>query len=73
VADIACYPWARLWKNQGQDIAEFAHVAAWLKRVGARKAVERGMAVGKAEARRTNLATDKGAQKILFGQTARRR
>ncbi len=73
IADIAIYPWARLWKNQGQDIAEFPNVAAWLERIGARKAVQRGLAVGKAEAARSNLATDKEAQKVLFGQTARPR
>jgi GST-like protein len=73
IADIAIYPWARVWKNQGQDIAEFPNVAAWLERIGARKAVQRGLAVGKAEAARSNLATDKEAQKVLFGQTARPR
>jgi GST-like protein len=73
IADIAIYPWARVWKNQGQDIAQFPNVAAWLERIGARKAVQRGLALGKAEAARTNLATDKEAQKILFGQTARPR
>ena len=71
IADIAAYPWARLWKNQGQDIAEFPNVAAWLERVGERKAVVRGMAVGK-DAPTANLATDKAAQKVLFGQRARR-
>ncbi len=71
IADIACYPWARLWKNQGQDIAEFPHLSAWLERVGSREGVARGMAVGKDEAARVNLATDKDAQKILFGQKPR--
>jgi GST-like protein len=73
IADIAIYPWARVWKNQGQDIAQFPNVAAWLERIGARKAVQRGLALGKAEAARTNLATDKEAQKVLFGQMARPR
>jgi GST-like protein len=73
IADIAAYPWVRLWQNQGQDIREFPNVGAWLERIGARKAVQRGLAVGKVETGRTNLATDKAAQKVLFGQTARRR
>jgi GST-like protein len=72
IADIACYPWARLWKNQGQDISEFPRLAAWLERIAAREAVKRGMGVGKIEAQRTDLATDKSAQKILFGQRARK-
>ncbi len=70
IADIACFPWARLWKNQGQDIAEFPDLAAWLERIGEREAVKRALALGKAEAKRTNLATDKRAQAILFGQRA---
>ncbi len=70
IADIACFPWARLWKNQGQDIAEFPDLALWLERIGEREAVKRALALGKAEAKRTNLATDKRAQAILFGQRA---
>jgi GST-like protein len=72
IADIATYPWIRLWKNQGQDITEFPNVKAWLERVGARPAVVRGMAAGaQLSANQKNLAEDKDAQKILFGQKAR--
>lgn len=73
IADMACFPWARRWKNQGQDIAEFPNVAAWLERIASRKAVQRALETGRAEAASSNLATDKDAQKVLFGQTARRR
>ncbi len=69
IADIACIGWARGWEKQGQDIAEFPHLKAWLDRMLARPAVERGLAVG--ENLRSDLATDKDAQKILFGQRAR--
>jgi GST-like protein len=47
IADIASFPWARLWKSLGQDIGAFPNVAAWLERVAARPGVKRGMAVGK--------------------------
>lgn len=70
IADVACYPWIKLWKNQGQDIAQFPRIAEWLERIGQRKAVLRGMAVG-GDLPKSNLATDKDAQKILFGQRAR--
>jgi GST-like protein len=69
IADIASYPWAKLWYNQGQDIEQFPNVKAWLARCAARPAVERGMEVGKE--RRSNIADNKEAQKILFGQKAR--
>jgi len=71
IADIACYPWVRLWKNQGQDIAAFPKLDRWRERIHARPAVARGMAVGKEEAEKMNIAGDKEAQRILFGQKAR--
>jgi GST-like protein len=37
----------------------------------ARPAVQRGLLVGKEEREKSNLANDKEAQKILFGQKAR--
>jgi GST-like protein len=45
IADIASFPWARTWKNQGQDISSLPNVAAWLERMEARPAVKRGLAV----------------------------
>ena len=71
IADMACFPWARGWKNQGQDIAEFPHLGAWLDRIAARPAVARALEVGRELRERTNLAEDKEAQKVLFGQRAR--
>jgi GST-like protein len=43
IADIACYGWANRWEWQGQKIVEFPHLKAWLDRVGARPAVQRGI------------------------------
>jgi GSH-dependent disulfide-bond oxidoreductase len=71
IADMASYPWACLWKKQGQNIADFPNVAAWLERVGERPGVKRGMALGQdLTANQPSLADDKQAQKILFGQTS---
>jgi GST-like protein len=70
IADMASYPWAVLWKDQGQDIAQFPHLEAWLERVGEREAVQRGMAVGR-DVKKADLAKDKAAQSVLFGQKAR--
>ena len=52
IADVACFPWARQWRELAQDIAQFPHLAAWLGRIKARPAVQRGLAVGKDEAAR---------------------
>ena len=46
IADMISYPWAVNWKAQGQDIGEFKYFARWLEEVGARPAVQSGMAVG---------------------------
>jgi GST-like protein len=69
IADIASVGWCRGWERMGQDIAEFPHFSRWLDQVMARPAVQKGVAVGAAA--RSNLADDKEAQKILFGQRAR--
>ncbi len=40
------YPWTVNWQAQGQDIEEFTYFKRWLEELGARPAVQRGMAVG---------------------------
>jgi len=45
IADIALYGWAMRHEWQGIELDRFPHVAAWLARVGARPAVQRGMVV----------------------------
>ena len=45
VADIATYPWIARHEWHQVDLAEFPAVRAWYERVGARPAVQRGMAV----------------------------
>jgi GST-like protein len=72
IADMACIGWIKPYKNQGQDLEEFPNLKRWFETVMARPAVERGMAVGKEEREKSNLATDEEAKKILFGQRARR-
>ncbi|MCK0210057.1 glutathione S-transferase N-terminal domain-containing protein [Starkeya koreensis] len=71
IADIACLGWAKLWERQGQDIKEFPHFGAWLERMLARPAVKRGLAVNAEDRAKIDIATDKQAQSVLFGQRAR--
>jgi GST-like protein len=69
IADMASIGWTRSYKNQGQDLEDFPHLKRWFDTILARPAVERAVAVG--QERRNNLADDKQAQKVLFGQRAR--
>lgn len=45
IADIASYPWLRVAKQLGVDLAGSPRLAAWLDLVGDRPAVQRGLAV----------------------------
>jgi GST-like protein len=69
IADMAAYPWVRPYQNQGQDLADFPNLKRWFETIGARPAVERAVVVG--QEHRRNIAEDKDAQKVLFGQRAR--
>ncbi|WP_062230764.1 glutathione S-transferase family protein [Aureimonas sp. N4] len=71
IADMACIGWIVPHANQGQSLDDFPHLKAWFERMKARPAVERGLAVGKEEREKLNLAQDKAAQGVLFGQKAR--
>ena len=46
IADMISYPWTVGWQGQGQDIGEFRYFKRWFDEIGARPAVQRGMAVG---------------------------
>jgi GST-like protein len=71
IADVASLGWIVSYERQGQDLAEFPNLKLWFDTLMARPAVIKGMAVGREEREKSNLATDKEAQKILFGQRAR--
>jgi GST-like protein len=69
IADMASYPWVRPYQNQGQDLDDFPNLKRWFETIGVRPAVERAIVVG--QEHRRNIAEDKDAQKVLFGQRAR--
>jgi len=71
IADIASQPWVRMYRRQGQEMAEFPHLEAWLLRIKERPAVIRAMEIGKAERHAFDLANDEKAKRLLFGQRAR--
>ena len=69
IADMAAIGWVKPFRNQGQDLDDFPNLKRWFDAILARPAVERALLVG--QERRNNLAEDKEAQKVLFGQRAR--
>lgn len=69
IADMAAVGWVKPYKNQGQDLDDFLNLKRWFETLTARPAVQRALEVG--QEHRRNLADDKEAQKVLFGQRAR--
>ncbi|MGH9809801.1 MAG: glutathione S-transferase N-terminal domain-containing protein [Terriglobia bacterium] len=70
IADMSLIGWVNGWQRQGQDINEFPHLKAWIDRMKARAAVQRGMALG-LELRQGIDMKDPKVQAVLFGQRAR--
>ena len=64
IADIATFPWARSWKNQGIELDDYPHVKRWFDEISARPAVVRGVTV---LADRRKPLTDSKAKDVLFG------
>ncbi len=69
IADMAAIGWVKPYRDQGQDLEDFPNLKRWFETMLARPAVERALVVG--QDHRNNLANDKDAQKVLFGQRAR--
>lgn len=56
IADIACYPWILRAPDVGQDLTRYPAISAWVKRIGERPEVMRGMSLGQDPASRVNVA-----------------
>ncbi|MEO8170093.1 MAG: glutathione binding-like protein [Oxalobacteraceae bacterium] len=65
IADIATFPWARSWKNQGIDWADYPNAKRWFDEISARPAVQRGVQV-LADLRKPLV--DEKAKEVLFGK-----
>jgi GST-like protein len=73
-ADMVAYPWAVNWQGQDQDIAEFPHFKRWFEEIGARPAVQRGLAVGSDFAEDISKLPPQEVErrgKLLYNQRAR--
>jgi GST-like protein len=74
IADMICYPWTVSWQAQGQDIEEFKYFKRWFEEMGARPAVQRGMAVGSDLSEDLTKLTPEERErrtKLLYNQRAR--
>ena len=74
IADMISYPWTVDWKTQEQDIEEFPYFKRWFDELGARPALQRGMAVGsELQTDYSKLSKEQIEQlvKVLFNQRAR--
>ncbi len=65
IADMALWPWVRLWNMQAQDVSQMSNLRAWIDRVGARPAVKRALAMGADEAARRNPETPSLAKRLF--------
>src|SRR6516165_8137553 len=74
IADMISYPWTVGWQAQGQDIEEFKYFKRWFDELGARSAVQRGLAVTAGPLEDVdNLPEEEKERrrKLLFDQRAR--
>ena len=74
IADMISYPWTTNWQGQGQDLAEFPYFKRWFEELGARPALQRGMAVGSdlsIDPSTLTLEERARVQKLLCNQRAR--
>ena len=65
IADIATWPWVRIHPWSGIEIDDLPNVQAWIERVAARPAVQRGIEIPKPQQARTDEDVVKAAQSIL--------
>ena len=66
IADMSLFGWTRSPEARDVDIAEFPNVKAWIDRMGARPAVQKGVAL-KAPADE-KPASEEEQRKVLYGQ-----
>ncbi len=66
IADMATFPWERIWPRQGIDGDSLPNFQRWLAEIDARPAVQRGLKVLEEQRRKPEEMSEQ-AKEILFG------
>ena len=69
IADMACFPWNRLWERQGMQLDDYPNLKRWFNEIYERPAVVKGLAVLKEEREAISKMSAEEKAK-LFGSTA---
>jgi GSH-dependent disulfide-bond oxidoreductase len=69
IADMACWPWIKPYKGQGQDIENFPHLKRWFLEINERPGARAGWRVGREWLGGGPVVTEE-SKAILFGQKA---
>ncbi len=66
IADMATFPWVRIWPRQGIEGESLPNFQRWLGEIDARPAVQRGLKVLEEQRRKPEEMSEQ-AKEILFG------
>lgn len=69
IADMACWPWIKPYKGQGQDLDEFPNLKQWFLEINQRPGAREGWRVGRKWLGGGPVVTEE-SKAILFGQKA---
>lgn len=69
IADMACWPWIKPYKGQGQVLEEFPHLKRWFLALNQRPGVRAGWRVGRDWLEGGPVVTEE-SKALLFGQRA---
>jgi GSH-dependent disulfide-bond oxidoreductase len=69
IAEMACWPWIKPYKGQGQDIESFPHLKRWFLEISERPGARAGWRIGREWLGGEPVITEE-SKAILFGQKA---
>jgi GSH-dependent disulfide-bond oxidoreductase len=69
IADMACWPWIKPYKGQGQVLEDFPELKRWFLQINARPGAREGWRVGREWLGGGPVVTEE-SKAVLFGQRA---